>query len=112
MAITYSINGGNEIHGVESDWQRQPVRQNADGTTDFNDWSLNIWQLAEMDMAEFETIRALQGTALTSLETNDIDDRNVAATYTTVILTGVVNGQQIGRRMTNVTLTFRVDTTA
>ncbi len=62
-----------------------------------------------MEMAEFETIRALQGSTLTSLETNDIDDRNSSATYNTVILEGVVNGQQYGRQIQNVTITFRVD---
>ncbi len=107
---SYSVNGGTEIHGVTSDWQRQPLRRNIDGTIDYLPSALNLWRVPEMIETEFETLRGLQGCALTSLETNNFDDRNSAKTYTVnAILESVVNGNQLGRLMTNVRLSFRVD---
>lgn len=111
MTVAYSVNGGNEIHGVLSSWLRQVVRREDDGTIVYSNFAANRWIIRNIDMTEFDALRALQGTSLTSLETNDIDDRNAGATYTTVFVTAVINGQQIGREMRNVQIEFRVKVT-
>lgn len=107
MTIQYSINGGAEIHGVKSDWERIVKRSETDGAIQFTPLAINRWQLASTDMTTWETLRAGQGNALTSLETNDIDDRNTAATYTTVWLR-LLAGRQVGVRMVDVAVEFEV----
>jgi hypothetical protein len=63
-----------------------------------------------MEMDTYEALEAQQGKRLTSLATNDIDDRNEAATYVNAEI-GIVSCQQIGRRATGVHIEFRVDVT-
>lgn len=104
----YTVNSSITCYGVRAGWQRVEKRRNSDGTTDFQPWALHTWDIAQMEMTTFESLRALQGAALASLATNDIIDRNDNATYTSAVL-GLVNGQQIGRRAVNVRLEFRVD---
>ena len=105
---TYSINGGSALPGVIAEWQRAVLRQNPDGTITYSPWAVHAWQLQTMATADFATLYAQQGKTLTSLETNDIDDRNVAATYTDVVLQSVVNGDHRGLNMHNIALRFRV----
>ena len=109
MAITYQVNGI-EIHGVKSNWKKVPKRKNTDGSIDFQDWALNIWSLEQQEMTAYETVQLLSGLVITSLDTNDIDNRNTGKQYTSVEL-GSVNCTHIGRRATNITLEFRVDIT-
>lgn len=106
---TYSINGGTTIHGVTALWDDVPIRRNDTGTIDYSSWKRHTWRCPIMGMTQFLELAAAQGEALTSLETNDVDDRNEAATYTSVIL-GVVNGQHVGLNVHNVMIEFRVKT--
>ncbi len=113
MAIpTYSINAGTQVHGVISSWQRVPKKSNADGTTTFSDWSLNTWRVSTMEEDRFIELQdALRANPLTSVETNDIDDRNSNKTYTSAILEAV-GGDHLALNMVSVTVQFRIDTTA
>jgi len=111
MTIAYSINGGSEIYGIQSDWQQVPIRVGVDGVATYNDWAINKWSIDTTDMTTWETLKAAEGTTLTSLETNDIDARNSSASYATVIFERLEGGQ-VGHLMRNVTCTFRVDTTS
>lgn len=104
----YSINAGTQLHGVFADWERVVLRANPDGTMTYSPYAINTWQMPLMLMADFEELRAQQGASLTSLETNNIDSRNEAKTYTTAILESVVNGGQRGVAATGVTVRFRV----
>jgi hypothetical protein len=104
---TYQVNGSITLYGVRSTWSRVPKRTNSDGTTDWQPYLLNVWDIAEMEESTFQALRALQGAALTSLATNAVEDRNNGDTYTDVELS-IVNGSQVGRRITNVHLEFRV----
>ena len=108
---TYSINSGTALDGVTSNWQRNILRRNPDGTITFSDWATNTLQMPMMTTANFAVFYAQQGKTLTTLETNDIDSRNVAKTYTSAILESVVNGTHRGLKMQNVNLTFRVKVT-
>ncbi len=108
MTVTYSINSGATIHGVQSSWKRIPIRTDSDGTITYSDFSLNIWDIPVISLTNFETLRTAQGTTLTSLESNDIDTINAGETYTVVTLEGVINGGQLGREMHSVKATFRV----
>lgn len=108
-APVYQINGSISVYGVNSSWQRVPKRINADGSTEWQPYLLNVWEIASMEESTFQSLRALQGAALTSLSTNTPTDRNVGITYSSGVDLGLVNGQQVGRRMTGVTLEFRVD---
>ncbi len=112
MTIAYSINGGAEIHGVQSSWKRVPKRTNSDGTIDFSKWAINTWQIATIGLTNFETLRAQQGQLLTTIETNNINNINENHIYTSAFIEGVVNGGQLGIQMHRVTVTFRIDTTA
>ena len=105
---TYSINGSITFHGVQSTWARVPKRKNSDGSIDYQPYALNFWEVSQAEMSSYLSLMAQSGHRLTSLETNDIDDANEAATYTSVEL-AVVNAQQIGRRAVGIRCEFRVD---
>lgn len=107
----YSINGGTALDGVSSDWQRNVLRSNPDGTKTFSDWATNVWAMPMVTTANFAILSAQQGKILTTIETNDIDSRNVAKTYSRVILESVVNGDHRGLKIENVALTFLVKVT-
>ena len=107
MAIAFGVNGGSEISGVESDWQRAPIRTDTDGVTTYNNWALNIWRVGLMPGATAAALRALLGSALTSIQTNDIDDRDSAATYTTVFLRSLT-GTPKGVYLENAVIEFMV----
>ncbi len=111
MTVAYSINAGTEVHGVESTWRRIVSRGNVDTTIDFNDWAENVWRVAKMPMSAYLELQTAQGLSLTSLETNDIDANNSAATYTTAILYRLSSGGHVGVNMVQVEVVFRVKTT-
>lgn len=108
MTIAYSYNGGSEIPGVVSDWQRIPQRQTASGTTVFTSLAINMWQIPQMTDTDFEALQALIGTVLTSLETNNINDRNTGATYLDSVILRALSGQQMGHIVTGVAAEFEV----
>jgi len=110
VAPSYSINAGTTMPGVTSSWERQQIRINTDGTIDYLPSAINAWRVPTMTVTEFQTLQTSIGASLTSLETNNFDDRNSAKTYTVrVFLEGLTGGQQVGLLMTNVTVKFRVD---
>lgn len=107
MAIAYSFNGGAEISGVESDWQRTVIRTDTDGVIAYNAWALNTWRLLKMPGGTADALRVKIGQALASLETNDIDDRDSGVTYTTVILRSIT-GAPKGIYLENAVIEFMV----
>lgn len=104
----YSINAGNQIHGVRANWQRVVKRVATDGTITYQPYALHTWEIAQLDMDLFLELAAQQGQVLSSLEANDIDHRNVPRTYTAAEIVSAVNARQIGRRATGVRVEFRV----
>ncbi len=109
MTVAYSVNGGSEILGVISTWQRLPKqRQTTTGTITFQAYALNTWTMASMTMALFLTLQALSGKNLTTLETNDITARKSAATYSAGEEVRLVNCQHVGLEAQGVTVRFRV----
>ena len=110
-ATVYSINSGTALSGVFSNWEKIIISPKTDGTARYSKFAFNRWQLPVMNMTDFETLRAVQGTKITSLETNSIDDRNMPQQYLTAFVEDVVNGDHQGLQVTNVTITFRVDVT-
>lgn len=105
---TYQINSGTVLPGIIANWRRAVKRVNADGTFDYQPWAWHFWRIAQMTAAAFEELQALQGAVLTELKTNDIDDRNVNATYTSAVMR-LVNGRHQGTRVLDVNVEFRVD---
>ena len=112
IPISYSINGGSDIPGVQSNWERQPIRVDSSGVTIYGNWHLNTWGIDNMTMTTFEDLLAQQGQTLTSLESNDQSSRNSRRVYNRAILHSVVNGSQLGLIMTGASLVFRVDVTS
>lgn len=108
MTIAYSVNGGSEILGVLSTWQRLPKQRQTTGIITFQTYALNTWTVANMTMTIFQTLQALSGQTLTSLETNDITARKSGATYSAGAEVGIVNCQHIGVQAQQVTIRFRV----
>lgn len=108
MTVAYSVNGGSEILGVLSTWQRLPKQRQATGIITFQAYALNTWTVANMTMTIFQTLQALSGQNLTSLETNDITARKSGATYSAGAEVGVISCQHIGVQAQQVTIRFRV----
>lgn len=103
---TFSINSGASIPGVQANWQRVEKRRTLAGI-EYQAYALHTWEIAQMEMTTFETLRAARGTVLSSLATTAIADVNNGATYTNAEIT-VVSGSQTGRRATGVRVEFRV----
>lgn len=106
-APVYVVNGSITCYGVLADWERVPKRTNSDGTVEYQPYARHIWDIPQMEMSTFLSLRAQQGKRLTSLATTDIDDRANGTTYTSVEM-GLVNCRQTGRRAVGVTVEFRV----
>lgn len=112
MALpTYSINGSITFYGVQSEWQRVAKRRNANGSVTWQNYAMNTWLIAQMEVSTFLSLQALSGHRLTSLATNDIEDVNTGITYISAEIVEVVNAAQIGRRATSVRCVMRVDIT-
>lgn len=107
---TFAVNGGTNLPGIEARWERVVKRKNVDGSIDYQPWALHIWEARIMTMSEFETLQALAGDVLTSLDTTDIDDRNNGTQYTSVEVS-LVNCRHQAIQALDVRIEFRVDVT-
>lgn len=107
MTVSYAVNS-TTVHGVESDWQRIPLRENPDGTIAYSDWALNSWTVGAAGGDAFGAMHLAQGDSLTTLDTNDIDDRDAGAQYSTAILVSIDGYQHQGLFMRGCRATFRV----
>lgn len=109
MTVAYSVNGGSEILGVESTWQRlRKQHQTTTGKITFQNYARNTWTAASMTMTLYLTLQALSGKTLTSIETNDIADRKTGKTYSNGAEMGIVNCQHVGVQAQGVSIQFRV----
>lgn len=112
MAITYEINSSTINAGIQADWKPIPTGSNSNATQKLSDnWRRHTWSSAFMEVTEWLVLLALRGTSLTELKTTDEDTPNSTGTYSTGrIMT--VTGNQIGRRMAGVKVSFLVDITS
>lgn len=104
---TYSINSGTQIHGVAAAWDNAPVQPQDNGQMAFSPWLRHVWQADKMPQATWLELRAAQGEALTTIETNDYDYPNEAQIYTSVILEAIT-GRHVGHIVRDVTADFRI----
>lgn len=112
MAVpTYAINGSSAFNGVQTTWTREPATRNADGGVIFSLWARHIWRIALLDVTAYLTLQNALTTPITTLNTNDIDDRNNGTLYTNIRLLSV-SGSHIGRNVQNVRVEFRIKTDA
>jgi hypothetical protein len=112
MAITYEVNGTAINAGIQATWPPIVTGQNADATQKINTtWYEHLWRCETMEMAEFEVLEPLKGTAFSELKSTDQDTPNSGNTYSTGRVMDVT-GQQVGRRMVGVTARFLVDVTS
>lgn len=107
--VTFALNSGDAIPGVQASWERVVKRRNNDGTIEYQNYALHTWDIAVMEGATYDTVKALQGTRLTSLETTDIDNPNQLATYTSAEIIGAIGGQHVGLQVNGVRITFKID---
>ena len=106
--MTYSINSGSDIPGVNSSWQMMKKRDNVDGQLTFTNMAINTWRLRKMSVDNFLTYKGLEGNSIDSLETNNPEDRDAFVQFTSVIMS-LIEGQHVGLNMENVTVQFFVD---
>lgn len=112
MAITYEINSTTINAGIQATWPPIVTGQNADATQKINTtWYEHIWRCEFMEMAEWEVLEPLKGSAFTELKTTGQATPNSGDTFTTGRVVDVT-GQQIGRRMVNVIVGFLIDVTS
>lgn len=112
MAITYEVNSTAINAGIQATWPPIVTGQNADATQRISDnWYQHLWKMEAMEMADFEVLEPLKGTAFVELKTTDQATPNSGGTYSIGRVMDVT-GQQIGRQMRNVTARFLVDVTS
>lgn len=104
---TFSVNGGAAIPGVIAKWEALPKRNRLNGVVDLQPMYRHTWDIPQMTVSQFEALQALSGQVLTSLETTTYNDFNNGDTYINAEM-GLITGSQVGRRMTNVRIEFRV----
>lgn len=95
------------FYGVIAGWQRVQKRRTPDGIT-WQNYALHTWEIAQMEVSDFLILQGLQGQRLTNLQTASLADSRIGATYTAAEIIGL-SGEQVGRRMVNVRVEFRVD---
>lgn len=112
MAITYEVNSTAINAGIQATWATIVTGQNADATQKINTtWYEHLWRCDFMEMAEWEVLEPLKGSAFTELKTTDQDTPNSGNTYSTGRVMDI-QGRQVGRRMVNVIVNFLVDITS
>lgn len=112
MAITYEVNSIAINAGIQATWPPIVTGQNADATQKINTtWYEHLWRCEFMEMAEWEILEPLKGTAFTELKTTDQDTPNSGNTYSTGRVINVT-GRQVGRRMVGVNVRFLIDVTS
>lgn len=112
MAITYEINSVAINAGIQADWKPISTGSNSDATQKLStNWRRHTWICAFMEVTEWLILLALRGVALTELKTTDESAPNSTGTYSTGNVISVA-GNQIGRRIQNVRVTFLVDITS
>ena len=112
MAITYEINSIAINAGIQANWSPIITGRNTDATQKLSDdWRTHIWNSVTMEMTEWLVLLALRGVAFTELKTTNESTPNSTATYSTGNVMGVT-GNQVGRQMKNVRITFLVDITS
>ncbi len=104
--IDYAVNG-TPIPGVDSHWRRLEKSRSPDGVVTYTDWAVNTWTIPLSTMSAFEALR-LESGDIVSLTTNDIDDRDAEATYSTAFLRADLPAIQVGINMASVTAEFVV----
>jgi len=109
--VTFALNGGDGIPGVQAAWERVIKRRNNVGTIEYQNYALHYWDIAVIEGATYDTVKLLQGTRLPSLETTDIDNPNQQATYSSAEIIGAIGGQHVGLQVNGVRITFKVDIT-
>lgn len=112
MAISFELNSNVIISGIQATWPPIVTGQNADATQKINlTWYEHLWRCEFMEMAEWEVLEPLKGSAFAELKTTDQDTPNSGNTYSTGRVMDVT-GRQVGRRMVNVIVNFLVDVTS
>ncbi|KKK51061.1 hypothetical protein LCGC14_3118760, partial [marine sediment metagenome] len=71
----------------------------------------HLWRCDTMEMAEWEVLEPLKGTAFTELKTTGQATPNSGDTFTTGRIMNVT-GRQVGRRMVNVIANFLIEVTS
>ena len=112
MTVSFEINGSAIIAGIQATWPPITTGLNGNATQKINTtWYEHLWRCDTMEMAEWEIVEPLKGTAFTSLKSTDQDTPNSENTYSTGRVINVT-GQQQGRRMVGVMISFLVDVTS
>lgn len=111
MAVTYKVNTTTITAGIQAEWQPIQTETRGGGKPAYSDWQRHIWRMSELDHATYDTLKALRGTALTSVDTTEHDALNTQETYSDVRLM-TVSGRQQGIRVLNVQVEFLIDTTS
>lgn len=112
MTITYEVNSTAINAGIQANWSPISTGKNTDATQKLStNWRTHIWNSASMEVTEWLVLLALRGVAFTELKTTNESTPNSTATYSTGNVMSVV-GNQIGRQIKNVRITFLVDVTS
>lgn len=112
MTITYEVNSTTINAGIQATWTPIGIGLNADATQKINTmWYEHLWRCEFMEMAEWEVLEPLKGTAFTELKTTGQAVPNTGDTFATGKIMDV-QGRHVGRRMVNVIVNFLVDVTS
>ncbi len=112
MAITYEVNSTTINAGIQATWPPIVTGLNADATQKINTtWYEHLWRCEFMEMAEWEVLEPLKGTAFTELKTTGQAVPNTGDTFATGKIMDV-QGRHVGRRMVNVIVSFLIDVTS
>ena len=110
MAVTFAINGTTITAGILAAWQPIQTETLATGKPAYSDWQRHTWRMSELDAATYDTIKALRGTSLTSVQTTQYNALNTQKSHTSGQRLMTVSGQQRGIRILNVQVEFLIDT--
>ena len=112
MAITYEINSTPIVAGIQATWPPIVTGLNGNATQKINTtWYEHLWRCDFMEMAEWEVLEPLKGTAFAELKSTGQATPNSGDTFATGRVMDVT-GRHVGRRMVSVIVRFLVDATS
>lgn len=104
--MIHSINGI-EFNGIQATWAEVPTVTAIDQTRQPSPWPQLIWSVDFMLKPDWLLLQGMQFVAITSLQSVDYKNRSAQGAYSQAFMSSV-SGRQVGHRIENIEVTFRV----
>lgn len=107
MAQVFQLNGANLTYVMQGHWEPLAIAEALSGQVVFNRYRRHRWQTNVMPVAEYQSLRAVQGRICNITTTDHTNPNSDFATYYGALVESV-QGTHTGPVFQNVSVTFMV----